>query len=324
MAGNAAGKTPENFIEGLRTLLLGRTRLARQEALWAYIFMLPWLAGFLLLRIGPFVVSAVMSVFEWRGYGPATFVGLYNYEWIFTNDRLFRQALQVTSSYAVLAVPIGLVLAFLIAWMLSTNVPGVEFFRAIYYMPSVVTGVAVAFVWIYIFDPRNGPLNILIQTVLGLDEPIPWLSSPRWVLPSFVLMSTWGIGGSMIILLAGLKGIPTTLYEAATIDGAGRWHKLRHVTLPLLSPSLFYVLILLTVDAFQVVTVPLVIFGPNTDGTTGPMNSALFYALYLYRMGFSEARMGYASALAWILFVIILLFTLLNFVLVGRRVYYER
>lgn len=311
-------------MESVRTLLLGRSRIARQEALWAYIFMLPWLIGFLLLRIGPFVVSAVMSVFEWRGYGAAQFVGLYNYHWIFNHDRLFRQALSVTASYAVLAVPLGLLLAFIIAWMLSKDLPGVEVLRAIYYMPSVVTGVAVAFVWIYIFDPRNGPLNIFFQSVLGFREPIPWLSSPRWVLPSFVIMSTWSIGGSMIILLAGLKGIPKTLYEAATIDGAGRWHQLRHVTIPLLSPSLFYVLILLTVEAFQVITVPLVIFGPNTDGSTGPMNSALFYALYLYRMGFSEARMGYASALAWILFVIILLFTLLNFVLVGRRVYYER
>jgi len=190
-------------------------------------------------------------------------------------------------------------------------------------MPSVVTGVAVAFVWIYILDPRNGPLNVFLQSVLGLEEPIPWLSSPRWVLPSFVLMSTWGIGGAMIILLAGLKGIPKTFYEAAIIDGANGWQQLWRITIPLLSPSLFYVLIILTIQSFQVITVPLVIFGSTSDGSTGPMNSALFYTLYLYRAAFAEARMGYASALAWILFIIILVLTLGNFFLVGRRVYYE-
>jgi multiple sugar transport system permease protein len=172
-------------------------------------------------------------------------------------------------------------------------------------------------------DPRNGPLNILLQNVLGLKEPIPWLASPKWILPSFALMSLWGIGSSMIILLAGLKGIPTTLYEAAIIDGASSWQMLWKITIPLLSPSLFYILIILTIRAFQQITVPLVIFQPDVGRAQGPMNSGLFYTLYLYRKAFVEARMGYACALGWILFVIIMALTLVHFLLVGRRVYYE-
>jgi multiple sugar transport system permease protein len=264
-----------------------------------------------------------MSFFAWRGYGQPRFVGLYNYQWILTKDRLFRKALQVTGSYALLAVPLGLILAFVIAWMLNKRLFGVVGMRSLYYVPSVVTGVAVAFMWMYILDPRNGPLNIFLQSVLRLKEPIPWLASPRWILPSFTLMSLWGIGSSMIILLAGLKGIPTTLYEAAIIDGANGWQRLWKITIPLLSPSLFYVLIILTIRAFQVITVPLVIFEPESGRSQGPMNSALFYTLYLYRKAFVDARMGYACALGWILFIIIMVLTITHFVVVGHKVYYE-
>lgn len=309
--------------EAVVTAVLGRGRLGRKEAAWAYLFSLPWILGFLLLRVGPFVVSAVMSFFAWRGYGKARFVGLHNYRWILTNDRLFRKALEVTGSYALMSVPLGIILAFAVAWLLNEKLFGVVVMRSMYYVPSVVTGVAVAFMWMYILDPRSGPLNIFLQDVVGLREPIPWLSSPRWVLPSFTLMSLWGIGSSMIIILAGLKGIPTSLYEAAIIDGANGWQRLWKITIPLVSPSLFYVLIILTVRAFQEVTVPLVIFDPEAGRSQGPMNSGLFYALYLYRSAFVDGRMGYACALGWILFVIIMVLTIVHFVLFGRRVYYE-
>jgi len=303
--------------------VLGRSRLARKEASWAYLFCLPWLAGFLMLRVGPFVVSAVMSLFQWRGYGQPRFVGLYNYEWILTKDRLFRTALRVTGSYALLTVPLGILLSFVIAWMLNKNLFGAVVLRSMFYVPSIVTGVAVAFMWMYILEPRNGPLNMFLQGTLGLEQPIPWLSSPKWVLPSFGLMSIWGIGSSMIILLAGLKGIPTTLYEAAIIDGANGWQRLLKITIPQLSPSLFYILIVLTIRAFRVVTVPLVLFEPEAGRAQGPLNSGLFYTVYLYRKAFVDARMGYACALGWILFVIIMALTIVNFVVIGRRVYYE-
>ncbi len=304
------------------SFFLGRDRLNRVDALWGYIFALPWLVGFLLLTFGPFIVSLVMSFFEWRGFGPARFMGLYNYRWIFGNDRLFYKALEVTFSFALMSVPLTIVVSFLIASLLSKDFPGVTAYRAIFYLPSVVTGVAVSFMWIYIFDPLRGPMNMVLQPLLGLDEPIPWLSSPDWVLPSFTVMRLWASGTSTIILLAGLKSIPRSLYEIATIDGATGLQKLRYVTIPMVSPSLFYVFVIGTIQAFQVLTAPLVIFNSSAQG--GPLNAGLFYSVYLYVRAFAEGRMGYASALAWILFLIVMALTLTNFLVFGRRVYYER
>lgn len=311
-----------NKIDTVYSFLLGKDRLNRSDAVWAYIFCLPWLIGFLMLTVGPFVVSAVMSFFEWRGFGKATFRGFYNYEWIFTRDRLFRKALDVTFTFTGMSVPLTLVVSFLVAAVLSRDLKGVTVYRAIFYLPSVVTGVAVAFMWMYIFDPLRGPLNVLLQPLLGLDEPIPWLSSPDWVLPSFTVMRVWGLGTSMIILLAGLKSIPRSMYEIATIDGASALQKFWYVTLPMVSPSLFYVLVIGTIQSFQVLTGPLVIFDSSAQG--GPLNAGLFYSVYLYTKAFAEGRMGYASALAWILFVIVLSLTLINFLVFGKRVYYEK
>lgn len=308
--------------ERIASTFLGRDRLNRRDAVWGYVFALPWLVGFLLLTVGPFVVSFAMSFFEWRGFGPARFRGLYNYRWIFGNDRLFYKSLEVTFTFALMSVPLTIVVSFVIASLLAKEYKGVTAYRAIFYLPSVVTGVAVSFMWIYIFDPLRGPLNLLLQPLLGLSEPIPWLSSPDWVLPSFTVMRVWASGTSMIILLAGLKGIPRSLYEIATIDGASRLQKLRYVTLPMVSPSLFYVFVIGTIQAFQVLTAPLVIFSSSAQG--GPLNAGLFYSVYLYVRAFAEGRMGYASALAWILFLIILVLTLTNFLVFGRRVYYER
>lgn len=311
-----------SFRDRLALSFLGRDKLNRREAVWGYVFCLPWLIGFLLLTVGPFTVSAVMSFFEWRGFGPATFRGFYNYNWIFANDRLFYQALEVTFTFALMSVPLTIVVSFLVATLLAKDYKGVTAFRAIFYLPSVVTGVAVSFMWIYIFDPLRGPLNMLLQPLLGLEEPIPWLSSPDWVLPSFTVMRVWSFGTAMIILLAGLKSIPRSMYEIATIDGASRFQKLRYVTIPMVSPSLFYVFVIGTIQAFQVLTAPLVMFSSSAQG--GPLNAGLFYSVYLYVKAFNEGRMGYASALAWILFVIVLILTITNFLVFGRRVYYEK
>ncbi len=308
--------------ERMASFLLGRDRLNRRDAFWGYVFVLPWLVGFLLLTVGPFVVSLVMSFFEWRGFGPARFRGFYNYRWIFGNDRLFYKALEVTFTFALMSVPLTIVVSFLIASLLAQDYKGVTAYRAIFYLPSVVTGVAVSFMWIYIFDPLRGPLNLLLQSTIGLEEPIPWLSSPDWVLPSFAIMRLWASGTTMIILLAGLKSIPRSMYEIATIDGASRVQKLRYVTIPMVSPSLFYVFVIGTIQAFQVLTAPLVMFDSSAQG--GPLNAGLFYSVYLYIRAFAEGRMGYASALAWILFLIVLVLTATNFLVFGRQVYYER
>jgi len=306
---------------GLR-LFLGADRLNRSDALWGYAFCLPWLVGFLFLTVGPFLVSAVMSFFEWRGFGVPEFAGFYNYRWIFQRDRLFRKALSVTFSFAALSVPITTVVAFVVAWLLSRDIKGVTVYRAMFYVPSVVTGVAVAFMWIYILDPQRGPLNLALQSIFGLQEPIPWLSSPEWVVPSFVMMRVWGMGTAMVILLAGLKSIPKTMYEIAVLEGARGWQKIWHVTIPLVSPSLFYVFLIGLIQSFQVLTTPLVIFSSASPG--GPLNAGLFYSVYLYSKAFTEGRMGYASALAWVLFVIVMALTAVNFVALGKRVHYEK
>lgn len=309
--------------EAVLSFFLGRDRLNRRDAAWGYVFSAPWVVGFLLLFIGPFVVSAVMSFYRWPGFGPAKAVGIHNYRWIFTKDLLFRQSLKVTFSYVLTAVPVRVLFAFFIASLLARKLFGVTVIRSMYYLPSVVTGVAVAFMWMYILEPQHGPLNMFLQSVFGLDKPIGWLASPKWVLPSFVLMSTWTIGSSMIIILAGLKGVPSSLYESAIIDGAKAWQRLFAITIPMVSPSLFYVFIMGVIGSFQVLTAPLVIFGSGYIDVGGPMNSGLFYSLYLYNRAFQEGRMGYANALAWILFVIIFLVTAVNFYVLGRRVYYE-
>ncbi len=311
------------FTEKLYAFFLGRDRLNRSDALWGYIMSAPWLIGFLLLTIGPFVVSAVMSFYRWPGYGPARPVGTHNYTWIVTKDLLFRQSLSVTFHFVFTAVPTRIIVAFIVASLLSRKLFGVTVIRSMYYLPSVVTGVAVAFMWMYILEPQNGPLNIMLQEVFGLKRPIGWLASPRWIMPSFIIMETWTLGAGMIILLAGLKGVDRTLYESAYIDGAKARHRLWHITLPMISPSLFYVFVIGFIGAFQKLTMPLVIFGSSYIDVGGPMNAGLFYSLYLYNRAFQEGRMGYACALAWILFGIVVAITAINFSVLGRKVYYE-
>jgi multiple sugar transport system permease protein len=311
------------FTERLYVFFLGRDRLNRKDALWGYIFSFPWLMGFLLLTIGPFIVSAIMSLYRWPGYGPLKAVGLHNYKWILSKDLLFRQSLSVTFYFVFTAVPVQIAVSFLIASLLARKLVGVTMLRSMYYLPSVVTGVAVAFMWMYIFEPQNGPMNVFLLDVLGIEQPVGWLASPEWIMPSFVIMNTWTLGASMIIILAGLKGVDRSLYESAIIDGAKARHRLFNITLPMISPSLFYVFVIGFIKAFQILTMPLVIFGTGYIDVGGPMNAGLFYSLYLYNRAFQEGRMGYACALAWILFGIIITVTAINFYVLGRKVYYE-
>lgn len=264
---------------------------------------------------GPIAASAVLSFTDWNLLNPPSWVGLENYIDIFLNDGMFWQSLKVTAIYTGGSVPLGLALSLFLAGLLNTEVRGVRFFRTVYYLPSVMSGVAVALLWSWLFNPDFGLVNHLLGLV-GINGPT-WLASETWALPALIIMSLWGAGQSMLIFLAGLQGIPQQLYEAAEIDGAGGWSRFTHVTLPMLSPVILFNLIMGIIGSFQVFTQGYVM----TNG--GPNNATLFYVLNLYNQAFRNLRMGYASALAWILFFIILGMTLLVIRQSRERVYYE-
>jgi len=298
------------------------SRLQRKEAIEGYLCIAPWLIGFVFLTLGAVIFSFVMSLTKWDMINPAKFVGGSNYSTILFDDDRFRQSLKVTAIYAGCAVPMGLVCSLALAMLLNLNVKGMQWFRSIFYIPAILPGAAVAMVWLMVLRPQtNGIFNAILGSVAGLLHlsftPIPWLTSPDWVLKSFIVMSLWGVGGGMIIYLAGLQSVPTQLYEAAEIDGAGSWQKFRNVTLPMISPTLFFNLIMGIIGSFQVFTSSFIM----TQG--GPANASLFYVLYLYQKAFKYLQMGYACALAWILFAIILALTLFVMTSSRRWVYYE-
>lgn len=291
------------------------SRLARNEALWGYIFIAPWLIGFLVFRLGPMIASAYFSVTEYAIVTAPKFIGLNNFVRMFTDDPSFWDALRVTLTYALFSVPLGIMCALGLALLMNQKIPGVTIWRTVYYLPSVVAGVAVAMLWVWIFHSEFGLLNTGLRA-LGFKGPA-WLADPNWVLTALVIMSLWGIGGGMIINLAGLQSIPYELYEAAEIDGANRWHRFWTITLPMLTPILFFALITGVIDTFQYFTNAFVMTGG------GPGRATLFYNLYLYRNAFEYYKLGYASALAWVMFVIILVFTILIFKSSPYWVYYE-
>ncbi len=294
---------------------LPRNTLARREAAEGLVGISPWLIGFLLFTAGPFVVSIVLSLTDWRIMIAPKFVGLQNYVQILTNDPNFWQSIRVTFTYVALALPLGLFAGLGLSLLLNQKVPGARAFGTLFYLPAVLSGVSVALMWMWLLNPDYGVVNTLLGLV-GIQGP-NWFWDPDWALPSVVLMSLWRVGGSAIIYLAGLQNISPHLYEAAEIDGAGRLAKLRHITIPMLTPTIFFQLVMELIDAFQVFTVIYVI----TDG--GPMRSTLFYMFYMFRTAFEDFDMGYASALAWIMGVIILSFTALVFKSSPLWVFYE-
>lgn len=292
------------------------SRLQRKEAIEGYLCIAPWLIGFVFLTLGAVIFSFVMSLTKWDMINPPKFVGAGNYGTILFDDFRFWQSLKITAIYAGCAVPMGMVCSLALAMLLNLKVKGMQGFRSIFYIPAILPGAAVAMVWSMVLRPQpSGIFNAILGNV-GID-PIPWLTSPDWVLKSFIIMSLWGVGGGMIIYLAGLQSVPTQLYEAAEIDGAGSWQKFRNVTLPMISPTLFFNLIMGIIGSFQVFTSSFIM----TQG--GPANASLFYVLYLYQKAFKYLQMGYACALAWILFAVILALTLIVFKSSKAWVYYE-
>jgi multiple sugar transport system permease protein len=292
-----------------------RLSLVKKEAIFGYIFILPWIIGFLVLRFGPMLASLVLSFTEYAIISAPVFVGLANFIKMFTNDPSFVDALRVTLTYAIFAVPTGMAISLVIALLLNQKIPGVTAWRTIYYLPSVVSGVAVATLWVWLFHSQFGLINLALGGI-GIQGPA-WLRDPDWALVALIIMSFWGIGGGMVINLAGLQGIPTELYEAASIDGANGWQRFWKITLPMLSPVLFFNLVMGVIETFQYFTNAYVM----TNG--GPGRSTLFYNLYLFQNAFRYYKMGYASALAWVMFLIILVLTLLIFKSSPYWVYYE-
>ncbi len=288
------------------------------DSLAGYGFLAPWLVGFFLLTLGPAIASFYLSLTDYSGLGAANWVGAENYVRIATDDPRFWTAMNVTFTFVLLSVPLKLVFALAVAVALNRGLSGLSFFRAIFYLPSLVGGsVAVAVLWRQVFA-GDGLLNQALNTLFGFEGP-SWISNPSTSLYTLVLLAVWQFGSSMIIFLAGLRQIPQDMYEAASIDGASKARQFFKITLPLLTPVIFFNAVILTIDAFKAFTSAFVI----SDGTGGPIDSTLFYTLYLYQEAFTNFRFGYASALAWVLVLIIAFFTAMSFLTARFWVHYD-
>jgi multiple sugar transport system permease protein len=293
-----------------------QTKLARKEALAFYIFISPWLIGFVAFYLYPMLASAYYSLTVYNVVD-MNYVGAQNFQELVADD-LFYKSLWVTAKYTFVGVPLGIAAALAVAVLLNQKVPFLSFWRTIYYLPSVITGVAVAMLWKWVLNPQYGLFNYLIFEPLGIEGP-RWFWSETWVIPAYWIMGLWGVGGTMVIYLAGLQGVPTALYEAAEIDGANSWQRFWNITIPMISPVILFTLVTNLIYTLQTFTQVYVV----SDGMGGPSYSSLVYVLYLFLNGFRWFRLGYASALAWVLFLIIIALTILMLRVSRNLVYYE-
>lgn len=282
------------------------------------LFALPYLIGVAAFVVYPLVMSVYYSFCRYNIISSPVWIGLENYRELFFNDPVFLKAVYNTLYYTAFAVPLGLAFSIGLAMLLNLRTPGVAVFRTVFFLPSIVPMVASAMLWLWVLNPESGLVNGLLRQVAGIDGP-GWLADEHWSKPSLVLMSLWGLGTAMVIFLAGLSDVPQALYEVARIDGAGPWRTFRHVTLPMLTPTILFNLVMGLIGAFQYFTQVYVM----TGGRGGPVDSTMFYALYLYRNSFYYLRMGYACAMAWMLFVLIFVCTVAVFASSRRWVYYH-
>jgi multiple sugar transport system permease protein len=283
------------------------TKSDRREAGLFYLLVSPWIIGFLIFTVVPMAVSLYLSMTQWNVLTPPKWIGFDNYVTMFTKDPEFYQSLKVTLTYVATSVPLRMIAALFLAVLLNEATRFIGFFRTAFYIPSIVASVAAAVLWQWIFNPRFGPINGLLRT-FGIAGP-NWFNDPNTALWGLVIMSIWGVGAEMLIFLAGLKSIPQTLYEAAEVDGAGRLTRFIRITLPMLSPTIFFNLIMSMIGSFQTFDSAFVISTARAGQIGAPLKSTLFYLLHLYQEGFGFLNMGYASALAWVLFIIILAVT---------------
>ncbi|WP_046214255.1 carbohydrate ABC transporter permease [Paenibacillus wulumuqiensis] len=290
--------------------------IRRRENWLGWLFAAPAILGFIIFVLGPMIASLWLSLTDYKVASTPNFVGLDNYQNLFNGtDAFFYKSLGVTLYYVILSVPLQIIVAFFLAILLNQNVKGLAFFRTAFYLPTIVPLIASSMVWLWLFDPDMGLLNVIMRA-LHLPES-QWIYSETTVVPTLVLMSLWTVGGTMVIFLAGLKDIPDHYYEAIEIDGGNALHKLIYITIPLTSPTIFFNTIMGFIGGFQVFVQPYVM----TQG--GPNNGSLFYIFYLFREAFTFSNMGYACAIAWVLFIVIMIFTFLLFRTSQKWVYYE-
>jgi len=288
----------------------------QKTALIAYIFILPQIIGMFCFILGPMVASLVISFSRWNLVDTPQWVGFENFRIQF-HDPLFWKVVLNTAYYSLVSVPLGIVISLGLALVLNQKIKGVAWYRSVYFIPVVTPMVAVALVWSWLYNPDFGAINTVLNYV-GIKGP-KWLSDTTWAMPSVIIMSIWkGLGFNMVIFLAGLQDIPEQLYEAAGLDGADRWHKFKNITLPMLSPAIFFVMIMSVISSFQVFSQIYIM----TEG--GPANSTNVIVLHIYNLAFKYWKMGEGCVVGWVLFSIVLLFTLIQFGLGKRWVYYER
>jgi multiple sugar transport system permease protein len=287
-----------------------------RDALWGYVFLLPWIVGLIVFFLGPIILSFALSFTQYDVISPPIFNGLENYHKAFFDDELFWPSILRTFKYSAIVVPVGLLGALGLALLLNRGIKGTNIFRASFFVPTLTPSVALVLLWGWLLQPEIGPVNLVLK-VVGIEGPA-WLQSQYWAFPSIVIINLWASmgGNTMLIFLAGLQGVPHELYEAASLDGAGGWARFRHVTLPMISPTFFFNLVLGVIGALKVFTTAFV----ATQG--GPAYSTWFFALHIYQQAFAFFKMGYGSALAWVFVVVLLIFTYTQLVLSRRWVYY--
>jgi ABC-type sugar transport system permease subunit len=307
------------YAKGGAVALRQRNSLIQQQRRWGWIFLSPWLIGFILFTAAPIIASFAFTFTNFTLADPENiqFVGLRNWQKLFT-DPLALQALSVTFKFAIIAVPFGLVLPLAMAVLLnSKQLFGKRIWRTLFYMPYMVPIVSSVFIWQSFLNGQSGWLNRLLRLV-GIADPPNWLQDENWILPAFMLMGIWGVGNAMLTMLATMQGVPTELYEASDVDGAGAWTKFRKITLPMISPVIFYNLVLSVIGIMQYFVVPYIV----TRGTGQPNNSAYFFNMHLYKTSFAFFDMGYGATQAWLIFLIALALTLFLFATARRWVYY--
>ena len=304
---------------------LGKSKLTKRqkiEAAQGFMFISPWIIGFIVFAAGPVIASLALSFCKWDILTPVQFVGLKNYAKM-TTDPLISKSLVNTIYYASVMIPLSMMGALSTALLLNQKLKAMRLFRTLFYVPSVTAGVATLMLWSLIFHPELGLLNRALRhqipflNVPFIADPPKWLGDPHWAMPALIIMALWGVGHGMLIYLAGLQGIPEELYEASLLDGANNVQKFKYVTIPLLSPTIFFNLIMSIIGSFQVFNAAFIMTGG------GPMNATTFYVLYLFQNAFQYFRMGYASAMAWLLFIIILVLTLIQFKIAPKWVHYQ-
>ncbi|MXQ52097.1 ABC transporter permease subunit [Salinicoccus hispanicus] len=290
----------------------------KKETLYGYLFILPWIIGFLGLTLGPLLFSLFGSFTNYNVTSQMDFIGLQNYKELFMYDDLFWTSLYNTMYFVIFSVPLTTIMAILISTLMNQNIRGMRVFRTIYYLPAILSGVGVYLLWMQLLDPSTGLINQFLG-LFGIDGP-NWLFDPEWSKPSLIIMKLWSAGGSMLLYLAAMQGVSKALYEAAIMDGASRAQMFFRITLPMVSPIIFFDIVTSTIGSFQIFQEAYVMSSNNAGA---PENSLLFYNLYMWINAFNLFDMGYAMAMSWILFVIVLILTVINFKFARRWVHYE-